>query len=393
MISLSTIRVDPASGILRDCPRPAELRHPHFAGQYDWDTLFYDVYRAGRHVVFQGPPLFNFLDHLQAVAPFKRAFGFPWFAARSFALHKRGEIWLRSDADRIDLDCALGQFSISVQPDQAAKFAGRRVLTTISKDNDLRWIADWVAFYHRVHGADAVLLYNNNSNTYSLEQLQATLDQTNRDIAGGTMVAQAVDWPFKFGPQGGIAALIEGVDVPWDCDFCQIGSLQHARFRFLRRAASVLNVDIDELVLPAAGQTIFAAAETSRTGLVKFPGLWIGTHVPYGTTRESCRHADYVFREQIDARECPPKWCVVPGRGDRMKDTWSIHNLAGAKANRFVSERFAFRHMRAITTSWKEDRWQNLVLDPAGPFHDDELEGAMNAAGLATSQFEEPRAQ
>ena len=373
MITLSSVTVDPASGIRRDSLRPEHLRNAQYADHYDWDTLFYDVYRVGKHVVMQGPPLLNFLPHVRHADPLRRAFGFPFFAAQHFGQHKRGEIWLRTEDDHIDLDCALGRFHIAVQSDNAPLFAGRRVITSLSKDNDLRWIADWVRFYRRVHGAQGVLVYDNNSTAYTLAELQATLDEASE----GEMTCLAVNWPFRYGPQGGLAGAVNGVEPDWDSDFCQTGSLQHARFRFLRHAASVLNVDVDELVLPVDGQSIFTATEASPQGFIKFPGLWIGTHAAPDVTRETCRHADYLTREWPDRRDCPPKWCVVPGRGDKRADSWSVHNLFGARANKQVHDQFVYRHFRAITTSWKEDRWQDLAVDPAGPWHDAQLADAL----------------
>lgn len=371
--SLSTITLN---GITRDCLRPAELRNAAFAGQYDWDTLFYDVYRAGPHVVMQGPPLLNLLAGLQASTPLRGKFGWPWPSARHFGQKKRGEIWWRADADRVALDGPLGRFDIAVQPDGAALFAGKRVIFTLSKDNDLRWIADWVRFYRRIHGADAVLVHDNGSTAYTLEELQATLDEA----AAGEMVALAISWPFRYGPQGGLAGMVGGIEPDWDSDFCQTGSLQHARFRFLRAARSVLNVDIDELVL--GDGSIFAATESARSGFSKFPGKWIAAHAPGGAARETCRHADYTLAERPEEAACPPKWCLVPGKADRLADSWSVHNLFGAKANRQLSHTFTYRHLRAITTSWKPDRWAVELGDPASLRADAALVQAYAAAGL-----------
>jgi hypothetical protein len=381
-VMLSSARLNPASDLARQAARPAHLRNASYAERYDWDTLFYDVYRVGRHVVFQGPPFLNLLDHLKAAAPFRSAFGFPLFRARHFAQKKRGEIWLRSNRDSFILDGPLGHHAIAVQPDMAPLFAGRRVVTTLSKDNDLRWIADWVRFYARVHGADSVLVYDNGSAAYDLAQLQATLDEA----AGGTFPALAVSWPFPYGPQGGQAGAVNGVEADWDSDFCQTGSLQHARHRFLRHARSVLNVDVDELVLGDGNQSIFTAAEQSRHGFVKFPGLWIGTHAAPHVTRATCRHADFVIRDMPDELVCPPKWCLVPGKADRLSDSWSVHNLFGARANKVIDRRFAYRHMRGITDSWKEDRWAPAAAP--GP-RDNALEAAFATAGLERSAASE----
>lgn len=378
MIALSTHRLAPATGILREPPRPPELRNADYSGSFDWDTVFYDVYRSGRHVVFQGPPFLNLLDHLKSAVPFKRAFGFPRFCARHYGQCKRGEIWLRSDADHFTIDSALGHFAITVQPDMADRFARRRVVTTISKNNDLRWLADWVRFYVRIHGADGILLYDNGSTAYSLSELQATLDE-----AGEGMPALAVSWPFPFGPQGGFVGGMNGKQAPWDSDFCQIGSLQHARFRFLSRARSVLNVDIDEMVLGENGGSIFAATEASPASFIKFPGRWITTYAPAGADRETCRHADFTHHEKGGPLSCPPKWCVVPGRGDKRADSWSIHNLFGARGNKSVSDDWHFRHKRGITTSWKEKRWRMNDATCASELEQDQLLAhAYRAAGL-----------
>jgi hypothetical protein len=380
-VELSAVRIDPACGILREPARPADLRDATYAAKYDWDTLFYDVYRAGRHVVFQGPPFLNLLGPLKSSAPFRQAWGFPRFRARHIGQKKRGEIWLRSDAKHIALDGPLGHYDIAVQPDMAPLFAGRRVITTLSKDNDLRWIADWVRFYVRLHGADGVVFYDNGSGAYTLAELQARLD----DAAGGAFPAIAVNWPYPYGPQGGMAGAVNSVEADWDSDFCQTGSLQHARHRFLRHARSVLNVDIDELVLGPESQSIFAATEASKGRFIKFPGRWIGTHADAAIARATCRHADFVYRDLPDELACPPKWCVVPGKADRLADSWSVHNLFGARANAVIDTSFSYRHMRGITNSWKEDRWAADGADPAMLPRDTALEAAFAAAGLERS--------
>lgn len=382
-ITLSATRIDPASSLRRHAARPAHLQNESYAQRYDWDTLFYDVYRVGARVVLQGPPFLNLLDPLKASAPFGRAFGFPRFAARHIGEKKRGEIWLRSAGDTLHIDGPIGRYAIAVQPDMAPLFAGRRVITTLSKDNDLRWIADWVRFYARLHGADGVLLYDNGSTAYTLADLQATLDEA----SGGAFPALAVSWPFAYGPQGGPAGAVNGPNGPeqpdWDSDFCQTGMLQHARHRFLREARGVLNVDIDELVLDDSGQSIFAAAEQARSGMIKFPGLWIANAAAPHVTRANCRHADFVLRDLPDEAVCPPKWCIVPGKADKMADSWSVHNVFGARGNRHVSSTFAFRHMRGISNSWKEDRWGEGRVAMARLPRDHALEAAFDAAGLA----------
>ncbi|UXN74149.1 hypothetical protein N8D56_02365 [Devosia sp. A8/3-2] len=53
--------------------------------------------------------------------------------------------------------------------------AGDRVIFTINKDNNLEWIADWARFYVKEHGATAVVVYDNGSTEYGLDDIRSTL--------------------------------------------------------------------------------------------------------------------------------------------------------------------------------------------------------------------------
>ncbi|WP_159983693.1 MULTISPECIES: glycosyltransferase family 92 protein [unclassified Novosphingobium] len=377
MTPLSTCRIDADSPVRREPPRPLELRNAAYASQFDWDTLFYDVYRVGRHVVFQAPPLLN-LRKLAEQSGYlaERLHGlFP--RARLIERNRSSEYWVREQADRIVLDGPLGHYEIAVQPNLSARFAGRRVLHTLSRNNDIAWIVDWVRFYVAVHGADAVLLYDNGSTDYTSDDLRASLRE-----AFPALVTEVVDWPFAYGPQGGMAGAVDGVETPWDSDYCQTGSLQHARFRFLGAARSVLNVDIDELVLSPRGKSIFAATEQSWRGFIKFEGRWVSSTTPHAVARGQGRHGDFWLRDAAETDECPPKWCVVPGKASRVKHCWSVHNLFGARANRRISSEFAYAHMRGISQGWKENRWDAVDHEPARFSPDETLRAAFAKAGM-----------
>lgn len=374
-MKLSPVVLPSGASVLRESPRPERLRNERYVGQFDWDTLFYDVYRVGRDVVFQGPPLFNLAEPLLAVPLLRNRFGPLFPRSRRIERNRASEIWLRSDEDSLKLDGPLGQFDVTVQPNLSNRFAGRRVLHTLSKDNEPRWIIDWIRYYERVHGADAVLFYDNASTRYTAPELEAELA-----AAFPTMAITVVHWPFRYGPQGGLAGAVDGIETPWDSDYCQTGSLQHARFRFLREAKSVLNVDIDELVV--GPEPIFAATERARGGFLKFSGQWITSATPRAATVADCRHGDFVLQDVQETEICPPKWCVVPAACDNVRHTWSVHNLFGSKANNRVTADYAYRHMKGISNNWKYDRWNAGAFDPARFREDVALRNAMTAAGL-----------
>ena len=372
-IALSTVTL-PADGPLRLAPRPLAQRDARYAEQFDAATLFYDVYRRGRDIVFQGPPLLNLADPVMAAPLLRNRLGPLFPRARRIERHKASEIRLRSADSAVVLNGPLGPIPITVQPDGSDLFAGRRVLHSLSKDNAPRWIIDWIAFYRDVHGADAVLLYDNGSTRYAAAALEADLRAAFPD-----MQIVVVLWPFKYGPQGGWAGAVGGVEAPWDSDFCQTGSLQHARLRFLRRARSVLNVDIDELVV--GPEPIFAATERSRHGFIKFAGQWVSAATAQPVAQDATRHRHFRCRDLAETDTCPPKWCIAPPRCERDAYSWSVHNLFGARANRRIDPRFSFRHFRAINNNWKADRKLDEEIPADRLVIDEPLVAAMMQAG------------
>ena len=101
-----------------------------------------------------------------------------------------------------------------------------------------------------------------------------------------------------------------------------------------------MNADIDELVLSKSGQSVFEAAERSRSGFVRYRGRWI-IGVDDRTTQEAAdrlpRHRDFEIlmppnyefswqRGRRDTNVCAPKWTVVPGKCPRRAQ-WHIHSI------------------------------------------------------------------
>lgn len=373
-VQLSFVKVAENCGIVRDAPLPPAFRDKTYNALYDFETLFYDVYRCGEYTVLQGPPLFNFQDHLAATefhADFTRRGGA--FIDRSSGV----EFWLKGDRHDITIDGRLGRVTARVQPDLNHVFRKKRVLFTLSKDNDMQWIKDWVQFHVRIHGAEAVLLYDNASTSYGAQELEAELQRAFPGI-----IVCVVNWNFKFGPRVWRRREASGNEVRISSKFCQAGALQHARFRFLQKARSVLNCDIDELVLPSrAGGSVFRAAETSLLGAVHFRGRWIGD-AGDGRGQEIPRHGDFARYDVADKVGCPQKWAVVPWRCTRAM-TWSAHRVKGLENYFTRSSRFAYGHFSEITTNWKYNRTARKAPSDKSRYQlDDALLRAMRTAGL-----------
>src|ERR1043165_836107 len=67
---ISPIVLDPSLGLRRQSPRPRALRQPDFDARFDFDTLFYDVFRHpdNNTVLMIGPALYNLGSLFEGIA-------------------------------------------------------------------------------------------------------------------------------------------------------------------------------------------------------------------------------------------------------------------------------------------------------------------------------------
>jgi hypothetical protein len=367
-----------------DAPRRQPLRPPAFRidgfdEKYDFDTLFYDAFfdAAGREVVALGPPLLNLRPALARMRATALPSGTPChLRIREMDRHAQVRIAVPPGTERLTLAGELGDFVLTPRPNRCALFHGRRVLFTLSRNNRLDWIQDWIRYHRDIHGADAVLIYDNASTRYGPGELAAAIAAVS-GIAGAI-----VSWPFKYGPQGLDAKRF------WDSDYCQNGAWEHARRCFLARARSVMNADIDELVVSNGDAGAFEAAERSPFGIVRYRGAWvpgIAGLTRTATDQAPIRHRDFehILRPLHSRRfgvlpavadRCPPKWAVVPARCPERAQ-WCAHNIKRWIAALPVTARFSYRHFREINDNWKYDRSPRVAYDPVRHVHDPALAG------------------
>jgi hypothetical protein len=358
----------------REPTRPVVLQDEKFEEQFDATTLFFDAFRCedSNRIVLLGPPLFNLAPAFAGM----RVIALPSLARCSLELRqldRHMQIWLTAPTgtERLRFSGPLGEFDVEIAPPVPSPFRNRRVLFTLSKDNEIEWIRDWVRFNRDIHEADAVLIYDNDSTRYTTGELRDAV----RSVSG-IADAVVVHWPFRYGPQGTLARGL------WDSDFCQLGAWEHARRRFLSQARSVMNSDIDELVVCDDGGSIFDRAERSPFGIARYSGRWVvATEDSQRGALPRHRDFDITLRPQMqrtrlllkrDKTLCFPKWTLVPRRcPDRTQ--WKVHTIGGWLPARLKSAGVGFRHFREIGGNWKYERKVRETLDPARHVRDEAL--------------------
>ncbi len=397
--ALSTLRLS-AFGLRRDPPRRPADRSADYEALFDYDTLFYDLFRSpdGAAIVGLGPPLLN------CEAPMMQAVFRSTASDRPLAwryepprTHFQPSCRFRIEARDLPPEAPLvmefagRRVEVPVRPSGVADFAGRRVLVTLSRDNPLDWIRDWVSFNVRVHGADAVLFYDNGSTAYEPGALTRLFE-----AIPGLVRARVVGWPFPFGPGTGPRNI-------QDSFYCQPGALNHARWRYCAAARGVLNSDIDELVAIGGGASLFDRLERSGKAALVFPGLWAERPGPEQEPepepepeRPPVRHLNCLYRELWQCllrrfgrhhRLLRTKWVAVPGLVPDGVE-WGVHDLYPAERQGWRRKRswrrqprdLFYRHFRQINTGWKVARWMPRPYARFRHRYDRDLADAFRAA-------------
>jgi hypothetical protein len=359
----------------REPPRPVTFREPDYLDRFDHQVMAYDFIRMGDGRVFGICPDLSMCSGQLAATRIQTA---PGAAPRRtlYGFDRHSRLVLQD----VPADAALqitgpgGERAVypgSTRPDL---FAGRRCLLTISKNNRIDWIVDWVEFHVRTAGADALLLYDNGTTLFAPAALAEALR------GSGLAVLVVVRWPFKWGPLGYV---IRHRRRHWDSNFGQIGMFEHARWRYLAQARAVLNLDVDELAVSnVPGSGVFDLVEADAGGYLCFEGLWV-EHAPT-LPSEDRRHR--AFLETNDPPSASPsKWGCVPARIPEGVN-WATHALRTGHKTRFRGDRLTedvvFYHFRGVTSGWKAERKKSLEAERDIPRRrDPRLHAAYAAAG------------
>jgi hypothetical protein len=381
MFHCTSACLPPEATTKRESTRPVEFRQPGFDDAFDATTLFYDLilsgHRHGNDLIFVAPPFLNLFPYFLGGLIGRRHL--ESILSNYYVRDRCTDVWIANwESDSVELDFDFGSYRLTPQGAAHHLYKDKRVLYSLSKDNEVAWIVDWVQFHARNHGANAALIYDNASSRYTGEELERLLKEA---LPG--LEINVVHWPYNYGPQG-----FKG--NWWDSDFCQAAAFQDARFRFLDLAASVLNCDIDELVISENGESVFEITERSKSGCTMFNGRWISnamvdTHTDFDSLCD-LRHACFRYLTRTEGAACPKKWCVVPRRC-RLEEQWGTHTVSGKDLVWSYSDSLSYRHFKGISTNWKYQRFRPTTFNPKLHEFDETLDDAFVRAEIAPVQI------
>jgi hypothetical protein len=353
----------PEAGSLRRLPRgPQKHRPAAFHERFEDRALVYDCFwhADGQRILLIGPPPMNLQPHNMSARyvalPSNTQLSARYYPSLSTMITEL--VGAPAGTTAIRMEFAGTTHELPVGANHSDAFAGRRVLFTMSKDNELGWIAEWARWHARLHGTDAIVLFDNGSSRYTPDAVAETL----LGIEGIERVVVPA-WPWRFGMTD--RAVL--ANAYWS-HFLQISSMSVVLRRFGAGALGLLNCDVDELAATRSGRPIYDHLADARHGLVVFRGLWIEPSV-------GSDHRAHIRRlhDPHAARSRQKKWVLDPRRA------W-VQRLAVHPYWHWVRRRPAFgktmpadafyRHFKAINTNWKEHRTAardgtDLVIDEA----------------------------
>lgn len=321
----------------------AERRHPHPKDgvirdeqlkNFDEQYIFYDVFIDSDkdELVAIGPPALNLKPYVKKVKVFVNGKE-EKFSLADYPEQKVSILRLRLTRQKqYDVVLKFPDFERKLFLRNEFVAPGKKVLTAISKNNDVAWVDDWVDYYRKNYAVDDFYVYDNGSS--NIDELESRIGDK----------ANIIKWAFPFGPTAKRFS-----------SFAQPVALNHCLRRFARGGV-LFNFDIDELLVSNAESVM---ENVSRNGVVYFESH----NVPYvnpGKSDYSFRDFKYRYPERkATARkfvcDADSAFLISPHNTWRKRRYFLGSRLQRNKPEGLVDNESYFLHFLGITTNWQPD--------------------------------------
>ncbi len=326
---------------LRTPPQPLELRQENYDQVFDFETLIYDCIYNEKKLVIITPPLSEIeleavLNNVVINSLLLSSYNYQVFSrdrAQTIIVHIADIVNIEIFKRPITFDMSLTQKATS------------KVLYTLQKNNDIQWIIDWANYYYLWHTPSLIIIYDNNSDQYSISELQAALEKY---VSCKCIVRS---FPFRYGAGGWKGSV-------WDSDFCQIAALQHVRYS-IRNRSCLLNVDIDELVITKNRRSIFDIAAKSNRSVCYFKGRSVYIEKVEMEKVLATRHLQHNL---LDEESVYPNKYIVDLSKITDDSFLFPHEVTDAK-DVIESNKVEYLHYMNISNNWKYNRDNHILYN------------------------------
>lgn len=322
---------------LRVSPRPLSLRQANYEDEFDYDTLIYDVLYRDNKIVILSP----FLTEEQISSLLNNilidGLNIKMFKYHIFKTNRTIKIIIFiTDIKQIN-SIFIYKKEMKFLENRFLNYDTSRVLYTLQKNNDIEWIKDWIQYYNHIHKPSLVIIYDNNSDVY-------TVDELNRELKKIATNCIVLSFPFKYGP-----GAFNGSS--WDSDYCQYAAFEHIRYS-LPSNSLLLNVDIDEICISLREENnIYNYLLSSEFNAILFKGKWCYIEKDKNEIVDNKHCFHEIFEKDT---VCSPKYVV---NLDAIEDNifLGVHDVIYEK-NKLTTTDFIYLHCRNISNNWKYKR-------------------------------------
>lgn len=350
-VDLSTITLEKDGGISRKEPREERHKQYNYNELFDHYTLFSDMFFCNSKNKFfcnskielLGPPLLNLKKHLESSEIYLDDVR---VSKRNISINEmdrisRTIIKTKKMPKNLKIKINNQEFIKKIQPNHTAFFKNKNVLVTQQRNNRIEWILYWIVYHVYHHKVNAVLIYDNDSNLYTAQQLQNAIS-----LVHGIERACVIDWKIPFGVTGGPKKI-------WDSDFGQYQFLDNALNRFLRESNCAIIGDIDELPLHRLGTPIPQLLKNSKSPILSYPRLDI---VNTCEPQIALKHSD-TFQYNYEAPLINTKYSISP-KYIPVKAQLLVHSVRGVKYK--DNHDIISRHFNSLRLNWQNSDFTPL---------------------------------
>lgn len=323
---------------LRIGNRPKYQQQDTFNEEFDSEIFIYDIFSDLKRTYLIGPPSsLDVWNHFFQYAKFDR----------NKVSIDRVKIY-KNKIDKVIINQHFNSlefkgFSTKIRKNSFNTY--KNVLYSLQKNNHLLWIKDWIEWYKNNHKIDCVILYDNNSDIYDIEELRTLLNSF-----GLKSFVEAV--PYKYGPSAHNGSF-------WDSDFLQYAMFEHVRYFYCNNNAKLINSDIDELIFINTKRTIFDFIKKQNT-YISIEGKWLDFYQLPGNNKLTISHKLHNILNKHDT--CLNKWAInLDGTADDV--FLRVHEIKGCNQVKITYPNLFYLHHRCISNNWKSKREPLLSLD------------------------------
>ena len=351
---LTPVNLPEGSELRREPPRPKASRQDNYDELFDYHMVFADVFvDRGELVAVGAPPLNLEKEILEASYRLDgRKIAPPIVEQRSlcavYSFHEQA-----NEGSVLEIEGLGGQLVTRVAGNQSPFFAGKDVLLALQKDNDLEWIAYWALHHSLVSGVNAILLYDNGSASYSVEDLQVTLEQV-----PGIDRVMVCSSNCPFGPTG-------GPDGIWDSNYGQLVHYEHARRFALRESRSILVNDIDEIIGSGRAANVVNRLLDSPQAAIGIPRVNVLNILRPGYGEDDVR-AHNVYGYVRSARPKLHGKYAVKTQEMTESAQLNVHLIRNTRFEKIDEREFICGNFVGVSKTWRTGRFdtrRNVLLD------------------------------